>query len=131
MAPKEPAEGLTTLVVPPGFHVELVAAEPLIRSPVALDFDEDGRLYVAEFPEYNQIDNPNFKEHGCIKRLEDTDGDGVYDKATVYAPNLDSPVALACYDGGVFVGAVPDIYYFKDTKGDGKADVKKVLYTGF
>src|ERR1019366_4091990 len=49
----------------------------------------------------------------------------------VYAPNLDSPVALACYDGGLFVGAVPDIYYFKDTDGDGKADTKKVIYTGF
>jgi putative membrane-bound dehydrogenase-like protein len=131
IAPKEPADALKTIQVPPGFHVELVASEPLIRSPVAIDFDEDGRMYVAEFPEYNQIDNPKFKDHGCIKLLESTKGDGKYDKATVYAPNLDSPVALACYDGGLFVGAVPDIYYFKDTDGDGKADTKKVIYTGF
>jgi putative membrane-bound dehydrogenase-like protein len=131
IAPTEPADALKTIHVAPGFHVELVASEPLIRSPVAIDFDEDGRMYVAEFPEYNQIDNPKFKEHGCIKVLESTKGDGKYDKATVYAPNLDSPVALACYDGGLFVGAVPDIYYFKDTDGDGKADKKKVIYTGF
>ena len=129
--PKEPADAIKTLAVPPGFHIELVASEPLIRSPVAIDFDEDGRMFVAEFPEYNQIDNPNFKEHGAIKMLEDTDGDGKYDKATVYAGNLNSPVALACWDGGVFVGAVPDIFYFKDTDGDGKADVKKTIYTGF
>jgi putative membrane-bound dehydrogenase-like protein len=129
--PKEPADAIKTIHVPPGFHVELVAAEPLIRSPVAIDFDEDGRMFVAEFPEYNQIDNPNFKEHGCIKVLESTKRDGKYDKATVYAPDLDSPVAVACWDGGVFVGAVPNILYFKDTKGDSKADVKKTIYTGF
>jgi putative membrane-bound dehydrogenase-like protein len=129
--PKEPAEAIKTLHVPPGFHVELVAAEPLIRSPVAIDFDEDGRMFVAEFPEYNQIDNPKFKEHGCIKVLESTKRDGRYDKATVYAGDLDSPVAVACWDGGVFVGAVPNVHYFKDTKHDGKADVKKIIYTGF
>src|ERR1700719_2735164 len=81
IAPKEPGEAIKTIVVAPGFHVELVAAEPLIRSPVAIDFDEDGRMFVAEFPEYNQIDNPNFREHGCIKMLESTRGDGRYDKA--------------------------------------------------
>ena len=131
IAPKEPAEALKTFKLTTGYHVELVAAEPLIRSPVAVDFDEDGRLFVAEFPEYNQIDNPAFKEHGCIKLLEDTNGDGVYDKATVYAADLDSPVAVACWDGGVFVGAVPNILYLKDTDGDGKADVRQVVYTGF
>jgi putative membrane-bound dehydrogenase-like protein len=124
IAPKEPADAIKTIHVPPGFRVELVAAEPLIRSPVAIDFDEGGRMFVAEFPEYNQIDNPNFKEHGCVKMLEDTDGDGRYDKATVVARDLNAPVALACWDGGVFVGAVPDICYFKDGK-------KTVIYTGF
>jgi putative membrane-bound dehydrogenase-like protein len=131
IAPKEPGDAIKTIHVPAGFHVELVAAEPLIRSPVAIDFDEDGRMFVAEFPEYNQIDHPKFKEHGCIKVLESTKRDWKYDKATVYAPDLDSPVAVACWDGGVFVGAVPNILYFKDTKGDGKADIKKTIYTGF
>ena len=130
--PLEPADALKAFDVRPGFRVELVAAEPLVRSPVAMDFDEDGRLYVAEFPEYNQYANPNgSKERGRIKLLEDTDGDGRYDKATVFADDLDSPVAVACWDGGVFVGVVPDLWYFKDTDGDGKADVKRKVLTGF
>src|SRR5262245_36662088 len=53
---KTPAESLRAIVARPGFHVELVAAEPMVRSPVAIDFDEDGRLHVAEFPEYNQYE---------------------------------------------------------------------------
>jgi len=80
--PKEPKEAIKSFTLAPGFRIELVVCEPLIRSPVAIDFDEDGRMFVAEFPEYNLHDDPTFKETGCIKRLEDTDGDGVYDKAT-------------------------------------------------
>jgi putative membrane-bound dehydrogenase-like protein len=127
-APKDVGK---TFKLAAGFEIKLVASEPMIRSPVAVDFDEDGRMYVAEFPEYNQHGNPNFKERGAIKLLEDTDGDGVYDKVTTFADNLDSPVALAYWDGGVFVGAVPHIWYLKDTKGTGKADVRKIVYTGF
>jgi putative membrane-bound dehydrogenase-like protein len=130
IAPKSPADAVKTFKLAPGFKIELVASEPAIRSPVAIDFDEDGRMYVAEFPEYNQHGNPNFKEKGAIKLLEDTKGTGVYDKVTTFA-EIDSPVALACWDGGLFVGSVPNIYYLKDTKGTGKADVKKIIYTGF
>ncbi|MBA4190619.1 MAG: dehydrogenase [Planctomycetaceae bacterium] len=130
--PLEPAESLKAFDIQPGFSVELVASEPLIRSPVAMDFDENGRLFVAEFPEYNQYANPaGSKERGCIKMLESTRGDGKYDKATVYVDDLDSPVAVACWDGGVFVGVVPDLWYFKDTKRDGKADEKRKILTGF
>ncbi len=129
--PTAPKDAHKTFKLAPGFKIELVASEPAIRSPVAVDFDEDGRMYVAEFPEYNQHGNPKFKERGAIKLLEDTDNDGVYDKVTTFADNLDSPVALCCWDGGVFVGAVPHIWYLKDTKGTGKADVRKIIYTGF
>jgi putative membrane-bound dehydrogenase-like protein len=129
--PLEPAAALKAIKVQPGFHLQLVASEPLLHSPVALDFDEDGRLFVAEFPEYNMHDHPEFKQHGCIKMLEDTDGDGVYDKATVYVDNVPAAVAVCCYDGGVFVGSVPNILYCKDTDGDGKADIRKIVYTGF
>src|SRR5438067_6219119 len=104
--PKEPADALKSFKLRPGFRIELVASEPLIRSPVALDFDENGRLFVVEYPEYNQYANPKFKRHGCVKLLEDSKGDGKYDKATVYADNVDSPVAVACWNGGVFVGSV-------------------------
>ncbi len=124
VAPKETAEALKTFKLRPGFRMELVASEPLIRSPVALEFDEDGRLFVVEYPEYNQYANPNFKGHGRVKMLEDTDGDGVYDKAAVYVDHLDSPVALACWGGGVFVGAVPNILYCKD-------GLRTTVFTGF
>jgi putative membrane-bound dehydrogenase-like protein len=131
IAPKEPKDAATTFTLVPGFRVELVASEPLIRSPVAMDFDEDGRLYVAEYPEYNLHNDPAFKEKGAIKRLEDTDGDGVYDKATTYAADLPAPTAVACWDGGVFVGSVPNLLYFKDNDGDGKADERRVVFSGF
>jgi putative membrane-bound dehydrogenase-like protein len=129
--PKTPAESLKALRVHSGFRVELVAAEPLLASPVALDFDEDGRLYVVEYPEYNQYASKQPQGHGRVRLLEDTHGDGVYDKSTIFLDNLDSPTAVCCYDGGVFVGAAPNILYAKDTDGDGKADVRRVVYTGF
>ena len=72
IAPKSPKDAPATFKLAPGFKIELCASEPAIRSPVAVDFDEDGRMYVAEFPEYNQHGNPNFKEKGAIKLLEDT-----------------------------------------------------------
>lgn len=130
IVPTAPKDALKTFKLAPGFKLELVASEPMIRSPVAVDFDEDGRMFVAEFPEYNQHGNPKFKEKGAIKVLEDTTGNGVYDKVSTLA-EIDSPVALCCWDGGVFVGSVPHIYYLKDTKGTSKADIRKIIYTGF
>lgn len=129
--PLEPAEAVKSFQLRPGFRIELVASEPLIRSPVAMDFDENGRLFVVEFPEYNQYANPGSNERGCVKLLADTNGDGIFDKSSEYAANLDSPVAAACWDGGVFVGIVPDLWYFKDTDGDGRADVKRKVLSGF
>jgi len=129
--PRTPAEALKAFQTRPGFHIELVAAEPLVQSPVAMDVDENGRMFVVEFPEYNQNLNKAFQGHGCVRMLEDTEGRGTYDKSTIYVDRLDSPVAVACYDGGIFVGAVPNIWYFKDTRGDGKVDVRRQVYTGF
>jgi putative membrane-bound dehydrogenase-like protein len=120
---KEPAAALKTVKVLPGFRVELVAAEPMIRSPVALDFDEDGRLFVVEYPEYNQ-DLAKVKNLGRIRMLEDTDGDGRFDKATTVVDKLNAPTAVACYDGGLYVGAVPDILYCK-------GGTRRPVYTGF
>jgi putative membrane-bound dehydrogenase-like protein len=68
---------------------------------------------------------------GRIRLLEDTDGDGRFDKSTVFADDLPWPTAVICYDGGVFVGATPDIFFLKDTNGDGVADVREVVFTGF
>jgi len=128
---KGAAEAQKAFVVRPGFRVELAAAEPLLRSPVAMDFDEDGRLYVAEFVEYNEYAGTKPHGKGCVRLLEDTDGDGVYDRSIVFAANVPMAAAVACWDNGVFVGSAPDLLYLKDTDGDGKADVRRVVFTGF
>src|SRR4051812_21505032 len=128
---RDPAEARKALVARPGFRVELAASEPLLRSPVALDFDEDGRLYVAEFPEYNEYAGAKPHGRGCIRLLDDGDGDGVYDRSTVFAADVPMATAVACWDGGVYAGSAPDLLYLKDTDGDGRADVRRVVLTGF
>ena len=127
--PKSPAEAMATFQLVPGFKLEQVAAEPLVKSPVAMAFDENGRLFVCEMTDYPEGEPT--EPLGTVRLLEDADGDGTFDKSTVYADKLSWPTAVTCYDGGIFVGAAPDILYFKDTDGDGKADVRKVVFTGF
>jgi hypothetical protein len=92
----EPEQAAKTFVLRPGFTAELVAAEPLIASPVALDVDEQGRAYVVEMRDYSER-RP--EQLGRIKRLKDTDGDGRYDKATVVLANLPWPTAVTCWRG--------------------------------
>src|SRR3954454_412350 len=128
---KEPAEAQRELVVRPGFRVELAAAEPLLRSPVALDFDEDGRLYVAEFPEYNAYASARPLGKGCVRLLEDSDDDGVFEKSTLFAEELPTACAVACWDGGVLIGSPPDLVFLKDRDGDGKADLRRIVLPGF
>ena len=128
IAPLEPAEALKSFEIHPDFRIELVAAEPLVRDPIAMAFDEAGRMYVVEMRGYSEQREENLGE---VRRLEDTDGDGVYDHVTTYVDNLAWPTAVACWDGGVFVGAAPDLLYCEDTDGDGRADVREVVYTGF
>src|SRR5205085_4735985 len=111
-----------------GFRIELVASEPLVVDPVAMSFDENGRLYVVEMRDYSERRDEKL---GRVKLLEDTNGDGRFNKATIFATNLAWPTAVIGYDGGIFVGASPDIIYFKDTNGDGVADVRRVVFTGF
>lgn len=126
--PHEPADALKTFRTLPGFKIEQVAAEPLVHSPVALSFDENGRMYVVEMIDYSEQDKDFL---GTVRLLEDTNEDGRFDKSTVFADKLSWPTAVCCYDGGVFVGAAPDIWYLKDTDGDGKADIRKTVFTGF
>src|SRR5579863_6596487 len=128
--PVLPEAVLQTFQVKKGFHLELVAAEPKIASPVALSFDENGRMYVVEMIDYSER-RDEVPHLGQIRMLEDLDGDGVYEKSTLFATNLPWPTAVFCYQGGVFVAATPDILYLKDTNGDGRADVREKVFTGF
>ncbi|MDB5320091.1 MAG: cytochrome c [Phycisphaerales bacterium] len=124
----EAKDAVKTFKVRPGFAMELAASEPNVVSPVAMAFDENGRLFVVEMIDYSERRDEKL---GRIRLLEDTDGDGVFDKATVYAEGLPWPTAVFPWKGGVFVGCTPDILYFKDTDGDGKADERRVVFTGF
>src|SRR6185436_4371449 len=117
-----------TFQIKEGFRIELASAEPLVVDPVAMAFDEDGRLFVVEMRDYSERRDEHL---GRVRMLTDTDGDGKFDKSTVYADNLAWPTAIICWNGGVFVGATPDIIYFKDNDGDGKADEKTVVFSGF
>jgi hypothetical protein len=116
IAPLSPEEALKSFDVAPGFQIELVAAEPLVVDPVAMAFDEYNRLFVVEMRDYSEQDHDNL---GRVRLLEDDDGDGRFDRSTIYAEGLSWPTAIICWDGGVFVGAPPDIFYLKDTDGDG------------
>ncbi len=128
IAPHEPADALSTFSVLDGFKIEQAAAEPLVASPVAMAFDADSRLYVVEMRDYSEQDKERL---GRVRLLEDTDADGRFDRATIFADDLSWPTAVTCYDGGIFVGAAPDIYYLKDTDGDRMADQRRTVYTGF
>lgn len=125
--PLSPAdEGATFRLADERLTVELAAAEPQIDSPVALAWDADGRMYAAEMRDY-----PVGPASGRIRLLIDRDGDGRYDDATVFADKLGFPNSVLCWRGGVFVTAAPDLWYFKDTDGDGRADERRVVWTGF
>ncbi|MBT4011928.1 MAG: c-type cytochrome [Planctomycetaceae bacterium] len=127
-----PEQSVDKMQIHPAFEVQIVATEPLIRDPAAIDIDENGRMYVCELPEYNAYavaDNPH--EKGTVKRLVDTNGDGRYDKATLFVKDIAYPTAIICWDDGVFIGSAPDLFYCKDTTGDGIADIHHKILTGF
>jgi putative membrane-bound dehydrogenase-like protein len=128
ITPFSPTEALATFRTLPGFHVEQVAAEPLVQSPVAIAFDEQGRMYVCEMYDY-PFDGKG--PRGRIRLLEDSHDAGRFDKSTIFADDVPWPTGITCYDGGVFVCSAPDILYLKSTTGAGKADVRKVVFSGF
>jgi putative membrane-bound dehydrogenase-like protein len=127
----EPADAIETFKLIDGMKIGIVAAEPLVSSPVDMAFDENGRLWVCEMNDYPFGPAEGNPPQGRIKVLDDDDGDGRMDRATVLVDELAWPTGLALWDGGCFVCAAPDIFYFKDTDGDGSADVREVVFTGF
>jgi putative membrane-bound dehydrogenase-like protein len=115
----------------PDVEISLVAQEPNVVSPVALTFDEEGRLFVVEMRDYPYGFGPKHKPGGTIRLLEDLDGDGKFEKSTIFAEGLSFPTSIAPWKGGVLVSAPPSIAYLKDTNGDGKADLRLNLFEGF
>jgi putative membrane-bound dehydrogenase-like protein len=129
--PLLPQAALKSMRIAPEFTVDLVAVEPLVIDPVAIDWGADGKLWVAEMRDYPMGVDGNWKPGGVVKFLQDTNGDGHYDKATLFLDNLPFPTGVFAWRKGVLVCAAPDILYAEDTNGDGRADVVKKLFTGF
>lgn len=127
-----PREEQATFRLAKGFVIELVANEPAVVDPVALAFDEKGRLFVAEMHAYpNDGVGTGMIFSGRVKMLEDRDGDGFFEKSTVFADNLRLPNSVMPYRNGLLVSNAPELIYLEDSDGDGKSDKKRVLYTGF
>jgi putative membrane-bound dehydrogenase-like protein len=126
--PLEPEAALKSFKVREGFRLEPVAVEPLVMDPVSVCFDADGRIYSVEMRGYPYPEN---SPTGNVRRLEDRDGDGKYETSTIFVDGLSWPTAIVPYNGGVLIGVAPDILFARDNDGDGVADEKKVMFTGF
>lgn len=126
-----PEEARQKFTVPEGFEMRLFASEPEVVNPVAMTWDERGRLWVVELYEYPLGARPGEKGRDRIKILEDTDADGVADKVSVFVDGLNLATGLALGNGGAYVGQAPDLLFLRDTNGDDKADTREVLLTGF
>jgi mono/diheme cytochrome c family protein/glucose/arabinose dehydrogenase len=125
-----PADAVKTFFMPPGYHVELVASEPLVQDPTVIDWDLQGRLWVVEmtgFVRDLQAKEPNLDPIGHVVVLEDTNHDGVMDKRTVFADGLILPRALKVLDHGVLVGEPGSLWMMRDTNGDLRADTKELI----
>jgi putative membrane-bound dehydrogenase-like protein len=123
----DPAAALSTFEIEEGFKIELIASEPLIGDPVDMEIDESGKLYVVEMPGY-PLDKSG---SGSVKLLSDTDGDAIMDKSTTFAENLVLPNSLMRWKKGLLVTDAPHVLYLEDSDGDGRADVRDTLLTGF
>ncbi|HEY4312696.1 MAG TPA: PVC-type heme-binding CxxCH protein [Pirellulales bacterium] len=129
--PLSPPQALQSFAVAGQLRVELVASEPLVDSPVAIAFDEQGFLYVAENRGYPNGPPAGEPPLGRIARLADTDGDGRFDQRTDFATDLTFPNGVMPWRDGVIVTCAPEILFLRDTDGDGRADQRHVWFTGF
>jgi mono/diheme cytochrome c family protein/glucose/arabinose dehydrogenase len=125
-----PDDALKTFYMPPGYRLELVASEPLVQDPIAIDWDPQGRLWVVEMPGFVpdlQAPEPDFDPIGKIVVLEDTNRDGRMDKRTVFADGLVLARSVKVLDAGVLVAEPPNVWLMKDTNGDLKMDRKELV----
>jgi len=129
--PRSPQDSLKAIHLKPGFKAELVAHEPLVADPIFIDWDEKGRMWVVEMADYPFHEHNDVTHRGRVKVLDDTNDDGVYDKATLFLDDLEYPTGLALWKNGAFITSVPDVFFAEDTDGDGKADKRTPILTGF
>src|SRR5882724_701241 len=148
--PTAPDQAASKLSLHPDFDLKLVASEPLVEKVISLDWAPDGKMWVAETPEYpggrtinpndsaifpNRHTGPGNEEdrpaHDRVSWLEDTNGDGRMDSKHVFYEGLERVTSLVFYKDGVIVEQAPDILWLRDTDGDGKAEKVEKLYTGF
>ncbi len=126
----EPKDAIGTWQVKKGFKLQLAAHEPQVRDPIAICFDENGRMFVCEMNDYSEMREVT-PHLGRISMLQDKDGDGYYETSQVFADDLPWPTGLVWANGGLYVGATPDIWRFEDKDGDGKAEKREKVFTGF
>src|SRR3954465_14619162 len=125
-----PEEALKTFYMPPGYHLELVASEPLIHDPIVMDWDPEGRLWVVEMPGFVpnlSAPEPYMEPVGKVVVLEDTDNDGTMDKRTVFADGLILPRSVKVLEHGVLVAEPPNVWLMHDTNGDLRMDTKELV----
>ncbi len=129
--PLDAKESMKHIVHPTDFELKLFATDPMIKRPICMAWDERGRLWIVESVDYpNELKKPG-EGRDRILILEDETGEGKATKVTVFADKLSIPTSLAFHNGGVIVHQAPDTLFMKDTDGDGKADVRQVLFTGW
>ncbi|MES2706179.1 MAG: c-type cytochrome [Verrucomicrobiota bacterium] len=128
-----PAESLKAMKLQPGFRIECIASEPLIETPIAMSWDVKGRLYVVEMRDYMNDVNGGGEDQptGRVKRLEDTNGDGIMDKATVFADNLLMPRSVTAFKDGAIIAEPPNLIFFHDADDDGVAEKKEIIADNF
>ncbi|RYY12544.1 MAG: dehydrogenase, partial [Chitinophagaceae bacterium] len=125
-------ESMKLMQVPADFEIQLFAADPDITNPIAMSWDERGRLWIVESVDYpNTFTETDGAANDRIKICEDTDGDGRADKFTIFADSLNIPTSLVFANGGVVISQAPNMLLLKDTNGDDKADYEQILSTGW
>ena len=130
--PLSTGEAAKHVQIPPGFELQLFAAEPLIAgNPVAMAWDERGRLWIAESRDYPNSPQPAGQGNDAIKILEDTNHDGRADRVTVFADKLSIVSSLVFANGGIIVSQAGEMVALKDTNGDDRADRRESLIRGW
>src|SRR5712671_1193777 len=126
----DPAVERLLMQLPEGFEIQLVASEPTIVNPISMNFDARGRLWVLCAPRYPQLlPGQDAKDYAVV--LDDFAANGQARKSSVFVDSLTVPTGIMPGDGGVYVGQGESLLHYRDSRGQGKADERKVVFTGF